>query len=436
MSTAALSGAETAEFNRQLIDTTLGRMLGVIAALLLVLASAAFLNLRMDVTRVPIIQIADLLCLAMLLPLLLLLALGRRPDASARLRHGICITFLCALLLFGNIKFFAYASQGFGNLPSYVIPVVAASTVFLLPLRQFLCLLWGITGLHLLLASVLTPPDFSVSVTWRASLIATGVANVIFVTLYRARHSEFVHRLHLQRLNQELERRNQDMNEMMAIAAHDLRSPLFGLRNVLALAAARDNYDQQRLQDILGHAGRACDDLLERITRMLDAHECEHGTPPEWHTVDLRQWIQSALDRCRVQVEARGLRLQLQMPDQAIVARVDVDALDRAMDNLLSNACKFSPSGGLIQVRLGRGTGDNIDGNVTIEVIDEGPGIPEPQRQDLFSKFKRGSARTRSGEPCTGLGLFIAHSRLAAMGAHLSYAPAGDIGSTFCIRLQ
>lgn len=431
MNAAPLTPAESAEFTRQLIDTTMGRLSGVLAALLLVLASAALLNARMDVTQVTIIRLADLSCLAALLPLVLLLELGRRPSASARLRHAICIGFMGALLLFGNIKFFVYASQGFGNLPSYVIPVVAASTVFLLPLRQFLLLLWGATALHLLLATWLAPPQLSLAVTWRASLIATGVANVIFVTLYRARRSEFVHRLHLQRLNDELQRRNQDMNEMMAIAAHDLRSPLFGLRNVLALAATRGHYDQQRLQEILGHAGRACDDLLERITRMLDAHECEHGTPPDWHTVDLRQWLQTALARCRVQAEARGLRLQLQLPDQAIVARVDVEALDRAMDNLLSNACKFSPVGGLIQVRLGH----DADAGINIEVIDQGPGIPEPQRGQLFSKFKRGSARTGSGEPCTGLGLFIAHSRLAAIGARLSYEPAGETGSNFRIRL-
>lgn len=432
------AGSEAA-FEAGLLNTTLARLRWASAVLLLIVLTNTLLNALNPAIQGTSVTQADRITLGVWLLLALLLHASLKPNAPMALRRATVLAYLIATLTVSNVKIIAYVHLDMGYMPIFVIPVIAASTLFLMRPLLFLGLLWAAEGLHLFLlfhASIVSITD---SVPVRVSLVATGLAHFIFVMLYRAQRAEFrqVRELRrandrLQQLNRELGRRQEDMNEMMAVAAHDLRSPLFGLRNLLNLAAHRRSYDQVRLNEILGHSSRACDEMLSLISRMLEAHECEDGTPASLQATDLRHSVRAALRRLEVQAAAKSISVHCEVPAEPAVACVDAEGLERALDNLLSNACKFSPAGSRVCVRLVADTG----GGWILEVQDEGPGIPAAERAQLFRKFKRGSSVAAAGEPGSGLGLFIAHSRLCAMGGDLRYDAAQPVGSIFRMHLR
>ena len=109
---------------------------------------------------------------------------------------------------------------------------------------------------------------------------------------------------------------------------------------------------------------------------------------------------------------------------------VDADALDQILDNLVSNAIRFSPPAST--VRLAAGIADGA----FIEVIDEGIGIPPLERADLFGKFRRGSSQPLNGPRGSGLGLYIARTLANAMNAEINYRPAVAGGSVFRIDFK
>jgi signal transduction histidine kinase len=119
------------------------------------------------------------------------------------------------------------------------------------------------------------------------------------------------------------------------------------------------------------------------------------------------------------------IRLLVDERPLPVHAMVDPDALDQILDNLISNAIRFSSAGST--VRLVAGTGDGA----FVEVIDEGIGIPPLERADLFGKFRRGSSNPLNGPRGSGLGLYIVHVLANAMDAEISYHPADGGGSTF-----
>ena len=108
----------------------------------------------------------------------------------------------------------------------------------------------------------------------------------------------------------------------------------------------------------------------------------------------------------------------------------DKDSLLRILDNLISNAIKFSPAGKSITLKAVR-----EDTLVRIFVIDQGPGFSEEDKKELFKKFKRLSAQPTGGESSTGLGLAIVKHLVRQLGGEIKLVSGPDSGATFEIIL-
>lgn len=413
---------EDAEFEREVVDVNLRRIpwLLVASMLLTFWPIAAFWN-NASMAWLRWVLIVDLLSAG------LFLALNRRvrrlPAPSPWRSLYVWTVVLLALAYMDGYYFLIGGS--FGQNPVYILGVIMAATIFLLPPRHFLPLL---VANHLVYCALLAA---AVTVDLLPILIqnTTGatVAGLVAILLYRARHEEFLQRRALAAANRDLARKNAQLNELMAITAHDLRSPLLGMRDLLTLAGRSP---PPRLGELLGHVTRTCSDLVALVSRLLDAHAAEEGAqqPLALEPCDVRDLVRQAGERIRPRADKRSIAVVLDLPDESVELAVNAPALGQVLDNLLSNAVRFSPSDTSIAVCL-----TQAGGRWLCDVADQGPGIPAAERARLFQKFHRGSNRPVEEEASSGLGLFIAASLMRSMGGQVAYHAGEPGGSLFRI---
>jgi two-component system sensor histidine kinase/response regulator len=127
---------------------------------------------------------------------------------------------------------------------------------------------------------------------------------------------------------------------------------------------------------------------------------------------------------------AKEIVIRTAFPAEPILVQADPMALDQVLDNLISNAIKFSPSGKEVLVRLHGGIAQ-----AECHVCDQGVGFTEEDKKGMFHRYARLSARPTRGEPSTGLGLSIAKKLVQAMNGDLIYEGSPGTGATFIVRL-
>ena len=230
----------------------------------------------------------------------------------------------------------------------------------------------------------------------------------------------------------------EQMRQFLADASHDLRTPLAG---VIAGSDAllRSDFDQldradreQRLVAIVRQARQAArlvDDLL--VMARLDNPARGLGPVPDGGTVsvvDLVELTSQQLDA--VALRRPDVRPRLSGAAGPLPVRIDPDDLRRALSNLLENAATVSPPGGEISVEI-----CTADGGVRVAVIDDGPGIPDGERERIFERFVRLST-DRSGSG-SGLGLPIARAIARRAGGEVECRPRADrgVGARFELSL-
>jgi signal transduction histidine kinase len=153
--------------------------------------------------------------------------------------------------------------------------------------------------------------------------------------------------------------------------------------------------------------------------------------PPVVAPVDLVAVMRRAEEIVRPGLMRRDLRLEMDLPEDAVVIPGDAGQLERLVINLATNAIKFTLDGGLVTLRLLDAS--NGDGPV-IEVEDTGIGIPEAEQEMLFSRFFRAAQAREAAVPGSGLGLSIAKSIAELHGAQISATSVYGTGSTFRVE--
>lgn len=366
-----------------------------------------------------------------------LLAIGsvwlvrRRPRRGIWPRvfvAGMAVTWMVSL----DFYYFSALSATSHN-ASYVIGVMCAAVFFLQPPTTFLPALGINHAVYCArLLMVAHASGRSITAPLIDGTVGMTIAGMASWILYHAARENIIKERIIVERNRALALTNAELREVMAIAAHDLRSPLLDTRNLLALGRREAAATSPTLDGILEQGVDACERLARLVSRLVEAHAAEDaGQTMKPQLLDLRDGCQTAVARAQATAERKGQRIALSLPETPAPARVDVALLDRVLDNLLGNALKFSAAAATIELALQA----RRDGVWNIEVRDEGPGMPPSERAQLFRKFHRGRARPTGGESSTGLGLFIVKALAEAMGGTVRYTPREPTGAIFAVEL-
>jgi signal transduction histidine kinase len=266
------------------------------------------------------------------------------------------------------------------------------------------------------------------------SIVSTTIICIISLVanwlIFRARRDDHELRLTIRRQNNQLMARNDELNQLMAITAHDLRSPLYGLRNLFDLAERRAEQQPTLPLKALHDGMFSIDAMISLVTRLLHAHSAEHGPLPAVVRHDVRSHLIAAARRAGPQAEAATAEIKLNLPQRPVCALFDAGALAQILDNLIGNALRFTPPGVPVILECG-----NNSHAAVIRVSDRGPGIAPALRPNLFKKFSRGDAPPGGERAGTGMGLFIADQLAERLGGTLSYQEREHGGSTFQLVL-
>lgn len=221
-------------------------------------------------------------------------------------------------------------------------------------------------------------------------------------------------------------------DEFVGLISHELRTPLSSILGYLELM--RDDEDaplsDEQLQ-YLSVAERNAHRLLRLVGDLLFTAQVESGRfPLEIKDVELDSVVSASIESARPIARNAGVTLVSDVPEQTLEVRGDPVRLGQAVDNLVSNALKFTPAGGTVTVSL------RPDGpQAVIAVTDTGIGIPAVELGRLSQRFFRASTATRNAVPGVGLGLTITKAIVTAHGGRLDIASEEGVGTSISIVL-
>ncbi|MFQ3596897.1 MAG: tetratricopeptide repeat protein [Chloroherpetonaceae bacterium] len=227
-----------------------------------------------------------------------------------------------------------------------------------------------------------------------------------------------------------VEEANAFKTELLGIAAHDLKNPLQVISGFSSLIEEADSLSDAKqhatmIQSSSARMLKLIKDLLE--TASLDSGKLELNKIPV-HLADL---LRAVAEHNRPNAEKKSQTIILDL-DETTVADLDLERMREVLDNLVSNAVKYSPVGKRIQVSLVHAS----ETSVRIAVKDEGQGLTEADKEKLFGKFQRLSARPTGGESSTGLGLSIVKQLVELHGGKVWAESEGEgKGATFFIEM-
>jgi signal transduction histidine kinase len=228
--------------------------------------------------------------------------------------------------------------------------------------------------------------------------------------------------------NERLVYLNNEKNEFLGIAAHDLKNPLTVILGSAELV--RMAKDQNQVNKLLSNISGAATRMRDLITNLLDVNAIEQGTfTSKVEPCDVRALVERSIENNQPVAAKKTIEVRLGASD-GLWAKADPAAALQILDNLISNALKFSPPGTTVHVHTLPETN-----YVLVTVRDEGPGITDVDQKKLFQKFTRLSARPTGGESSTGLGLAIVKRLAEAMSGTVQCHSVPGGGSTFTLRL-
>ncbi len=230
----------------------------------------------------------------------------------------------------------------------------------------------------------------------------------------------------------DLEKLNEQKNEFIGMAAHDLRNPLQvidGYSALLLREALGPLTPQQR--EMVSAISRNSDFMLRLITDLLQISRIESGKLQlELQLADMVELLRKNVQLNRLLAQQKDIELNLDCNEEQLMLLMDTQKIEQVLNNLLQNAIKFSYPRTVVTVEL-----DRTERGALISIKDQGQGIPAAEMDRLFKPFEKMSVRSTRGEPSTGLGLAIAKRIVLGHQGEIWAESEPGKGSTFYVLL-
>lgn len=268
------------------------------------------------------------------------------------------------------------------------------------------------------------------SLSLAAFLILVLISIILFI--YRNSNQKLVKvNAVINRQKESLSLLNQEKNTLISIVSHDLSTPFSSIHMWSRLLEADNNLapDQKKATRNIRKAAENGEQLIRHILEV--EKEGTGSDKMELEEINLSAFLNSLVEQ--FQPAALEKKIKLAGPDPALPVFLftDQSLLKRIIENLVSNALKFSLPEQVVRVWI-----DNYPAYTDIIVEDNGPGISKEDQQRLFTKYGQLSARPTAGESSTGLGLAIVKRLANELNANLQYEGEPGIGSRFSIRFK
>ncbi len=223
--------------------------------------------------------------------------------------------------------------------------------------------------------------------------------------------------------NLKLQEVNVEQSNIMAVVAHDLRSPLNKIKGLAGVMEMTDLSIEQK--EINNKTANVTDEGLELIVDIMKLKEYESDFKLNLELLDVNDLLKSTVNEHQSYASRKSIELQLQIQEGIDQIITDKILISRIMDNLLSNAIKFSDENSKVDVNC------RSENDLIIEITDEGPGFTEEDMKHVFKSFKKLSARPTAGENSSGLGLSIVKTLVDKLNGNVEIETEIGKGSTF-----
>lgn len=234
-----------------------------------------------------------------------------------------------------------------------------------------------------------------------------------------------------ERAMQALQQADQRKDEFLSILAHELRNPMAPLRNAIALLQERTR-DDLTSQQILAMAERQMSQLIRLVDDLLDMARINHGRLElRFESLVLQELVHDAVDTMRPRLDQHDQTLVMQMPPEPIVLQADRVRLIQVLENLISNASKYSADGDAIDlaVRIGPSFAQ-------VTIVDRGIGLAPEELAEVFEIYHQSERSLSRSEGGLGIGLALVRRLVSLHGGTVTaYSDGPDYGSCFEVLL-
>lgn len=231
--------------------------------------------------------------------------------------------------------------------------------------------------------------------------------------------------------NKKLNLLNVEKNEFLGIAAHDLKNPIYSISMLGKLLRDEPDMKPDEVKEYATDIVTSTERMLELISALLDINAIEQGKVKfHFDNYDIAEIADQTIFQYKERAKSKDITLHINRPDGELKAYCDRNGIVQTLDNLVSNAIKFSPHGKNIYLNI-----EDAGEDYKIIVKDEGPGISEDDMKKLFGKFTKLSARPTGDEHSTGLGLSIVKQYVENMGGRVWCESTLGQGASFIVKI-
>lgn len=273
----------------------------------------------------------------------------------------------------------------------------------------------------------------------RSFLIASVVVLFIVIALLfksnrtRKRNNKSLQeqRRQIEDKNKKLSRLNAEKDEFLSIAAHDLRNPLSSINLAVDMINSEQQPNRETIREYTDLIKVSSNRMIALINNILKIHTIEaYGSKDSTSLVEINPLVKEALQHFFEPARSKNIRIKTVLNNSIDPIIGDSDNILRILDNLISNAIKYSPKHSSVIIS----TIQSAD-NIRISVRDQGPGISPAEKKKLFKKYSKLSNRPTGNESSTGLGLYIIKKICNTMGGSVRCESELGCGATFIVEI-